>query len=75
VPDVLLGTVGLRSLRTGMVGCLWALGGALLGGTVMYVWASRDLTGALAAVVAVPAISREMVDRVEQDLEDKGLPN
>src|SRR3990172_116431 len=73
VPDVFLSALGLRNLRAAMAACLFALGGALVGGALMYEWASRDAPDALALVETVPAISPEMLERVRQDLVDEGL--
>lgn len=73
VPDVFLSALGLRNLRLGIMACLFAVGGALVGGAVMYEWALWDATGSLAVVEAVPAISPEMLTRVHRSLGEKGV--
>jgi len=61
VPDVYVGYRGLKGLRAALVASVWALAGALIGGTIMYVWASSDDTTALSLVRHVPAINRSVV--------------
>lgn len=73
VPDVFLSALGLRRLRIGLVACLFALAGALIGGVVMYEWALRDARGSFAVVEAVPAVSSEMLERVHRSLAEKGV--
>ncbi len=73
VPDVFLSALALRHLRLGIVACLFAVGGALAGGAVMYEWALKDATGSLAVVEAVPGISPEMLTRVHRSLAEKGV--
>jgi membrane protein YqaA with SNARE-associated domain len=72
VPDVFLSALALRNLRLGIVACLFAVGGALAGGAVMYEWGLKDATGSLAVVEAVPAISPEMLTRIHRSLKEKG---
>ena len=73
VPDVFLSALGLRNLRAAIAACLFALGGALVGGAVMHAWASRDVPGALTLGEAVPAISPGMLEQVRRDLIDEGV--
>lgn len=71
VPDVLLSAVALRDRRLALHCCLWALGGALAGGTIMFVWAVNS-PAALTAVDQVPAVTAQMLTRVQADLADVG---
>jgi membrane protein YqaA with SNARE-associated domain len=73
VPDVFLSVLGLRNLRRATVACLYALGGALVGGTVMYAWGLRDVNAVLAILDAIPAISPEMLSRVRRSLDHQGI--
>jgi len=73
VPAVLLSWLALR-WPWGQVwrACLWALGGALLGGALMYVWGWLAAPSALAALQQIPAISQEMCEAVAQALREQG---
>ena len=68
VPDIWLSIAGRKKLRTGLTACLCCLGGALIGGCILYVWGHLDLTGARHLVEKVPAVSQGMIERVR--LED-----
>lgn len=74
VPDMLLTAIAVKSLRRGMRACLWALTGALLGGSLMYAWGILDPPQSVATVIQVPAIDEAMVEKVKEDLIQKGLP-
>ncbi len=73
VPDVWLSAVGLRSLRKGLIACLYALAGALVGGLLMYAWGMYDEAVATRVVEIVPAISPDMMTRVQADLKEQGV--
>jgi membrane protein YqaA with SNARE-associated domain len=70
VPDVWLSFIAARRVRPALVASLFAVGGALIGGALMYLWGLSDPQGATAMLDRVPAVSREMIARVETDLED-----
>ena len=72
VPDVWTSIAGRSKLKCGLFACLYAVGGALVGGTVMYVWGANDLDGASAIVEKLPAINQAMVERVQVELEEQG---
>ena len=72
VPDVLLSAAALRDRKRALWLCLWSLGGALVGGLIMYLWGSHDLAQAERALVAVPAIGEQMIERVGNDLDRIG---
>ncbi len=72
VPDVCLSLVG-RRLATGLWACLFALGGALAGGALIYFWGAHDKPGAVALMEYLPAISPAMVQRVEAELATRGV--
>jgi membrane protein YqaA with SNARE-associated domain len=73
VPDVALSVAAVRSTRAALVACGYSLLGALLGGTMMYVWGWADPASATAALDSVPGIGQEMIAGVEQSLSQKGL--
>lgn len=72
VPDVYLTAVALRDRRAALRACAAALVGALAGGCLMYQWGAGEPAAARALVERVPAISTGMVDRVEQEIADRG---
>lgn len=67
VPDVLLSYVGLkRGAASAAQASVVAALGAAVGGAIMYMWSAADPAAARAAVLAVPAISVEMVTRAAE---------
>ena len=74
VPDVWLTVVAVQhGIRKAMIACGFAVAGALLGGAVMYLWASADPASARAALDHVPGISPGMIDRASAALEAQGV--
>lgn len=73
VPDILISALALSSLKRALCACLAALAGALIAGIGLYYWGVIDITSAWTFVEAVPAISPEMLERVEQELTDEGI--
>lgn len=72
VPDVLITALALRSRRTALLACVGAVVGALLGGTITYVWGIRDPLGARQFFDLLPAIGPAMMDGVTRDLQQMG---
>lgn len=73
VPDVLLSWLALRRPWAQVWrACLWALGGALLGGVLMYGWGRLAAPSALATLQQIPAISLAMCEAVGQQLREQG---
>src|SRR6185295_5952367 len=62
-----------QQARSAWVACVWAVAGALAGGTVMYAWGSVDAETALAALDHVPAVSRAMCAAVGEQLQTQGI--
>ncbi len=74
VPDVLLTRVALRDFRQSLLASLWAVAGALLGGTVLWFAARHGATQFLLnAFDWLPGISRELLIRTAQSLDADGL--
>ena len=63
VPDVLLSWLALRSFKRGLIACLFALLGSLIGGATMWLWAKNNPDSARAIVESLPAISRAMISK------------
>jgi len=73
VPDVLLSYIGIkRGPKAAGVASLWAACGAAIGGALMYAWAAADPEGALAFVLAVPAISVAMAEAAARAMAEAG---
>lgn len=73
VPDVWLTRVAMRSRRRAYWASMSALGGALAGGALTYLWARRtDPATSRAALRSLPAISKHMIDRCDADVQRLG---
>ena len=72
VPDLWLSVAGRDDLRAGLRACLYALIGALVGGSIVYYWGAHDHSRALAAMDKVPAVSAEMISCVGSELNHRG---
>lgn len=66
VPDVFLTFIALRSLRRALTATIFAVGGAIIGGVLMYFFASRNM------LLAIPAINAAMIDEVGRQVADHG---
>jgi membrane protein YqaA with SNARE-associated domain len=74
VPDVLLTRLALSDFRRALVACLWAVAGALFGGTALWFAARHDATQFfLNAFDWLPGISRGLIVRIAQALHTDGL--
>lgn len=73
VPDVWLTLAARKHLRPGLIASLYALFGALLGGTLMYLWGRADRSSANLVLDAIPAIDPEMIVRVADELSQDGV--
>ena len=56
--------------RTGLIAALWATGGALLGGVLLYLWAGADEAGVDRMLDFVPAVSLGQIAAVRQSMAD-----
>ena len=73
VPDVLLSWLALRSYKRALVACLWALGGALVGGCLVWFVALVNPDALRALFASLPAINDGMIANVAQQLDQSGL--
>lgn len=73
VPDVLLSWLALRSLRGALIACLFALLGALVGGTAIWLIAQQDPESLRRLFALIPAIDSGMIDSVHSQLATDGL--
>jgi membrane protein YqaA with SNARE-associated domain len=76
VPDVWIGLLALFSWRAGLRAVAWAVVGALIGGSLMYlVGAQLDRESAARLLDVVPAVSPKMIERVEDEMRESGPPS
>jgi membrane protein YqaA with SNARE-associated domain len=73
VPDVWIGLLALFSWRAGVRAVVLAVGGAMIGGVLMYaVGAQLEPERSAKLLQAVPAISPAMIARVATEMRDGG---
>ena len=73
VPDVALSVVALKGVDIGLVACLYALGGALVGGTIMYYWGRTNIEKVTNILIMIPAIRPKDIEKVSSDLQKSGV--
>ncbi len=73
VPDVYLGLVALFSWKRGIWAMAAAVVGALVGGSVMYNLAMKDLTAVNLFLTRIPLINAEMVADIADKMQTDGL--
>ena len=72
VPDVFLGWLALRSPKSALIACLFALLGALIGGSAMWLWGRFDPDSARGIFALLPAVGGDSIANVQMQLEDGG---
>jgi hypothetical protein len=72
VPDVIVGAVGLYRPKKAVAAGVAAVGGALVGGTLVYLVGTGVGDGLRSVMDAVPSIRPEMLLEARQDLLDQG---
>lgn len=73
VPDVWLSALALFSFRRALRASGYALGGALLGGNLMYLWGRSAPETAAGFVESIPAISAALMSRANTELAQQGV--
>jgi len=73
VPDVALSVISLKGIDIGLVACLYALGGAMVGGTIMYYWGRTDIEEVTNILKMIPAIRPKDIEKVRSDLQKSGI--
>ncbi|MDJ0814144.1 MAG: hypothetical protein QNJ23_10460 [Woeseiaceae bacterium] len=72
VPDVLLSRIALQDCRQALRACVWALGGALAGGVLIWCLGNANPDPVREVFAQIPAVSPQMMDRVRGQLIDLG---
>jgi membrane protein YqaA with SNARE-associated domain len=71
VADVPITLMTARSgFRAGLIASLWATGGALLGGVILYLWAGANVAAVDRMLDLVPAVSIGHIAAVKQEMAD-----
>ena len=73
VPDIILGWVILFDRKNTLKVYGVALGGACLGGALMYYWGLNDLQGLKSTLDIIPAINMEMIERTALEMKENAL--
>ncbi|HEX2854028.1 MAG TPA: hypothetical protein VHO24_12380 [Opitutaceae bacterium] len=73
VPDVFITRLALQDFRRSLVACVWAVGGALLGGAILW-WVSDVEMGSrlLRAFTHIPGINRDLIASAGQAMHEQG---
>lgn len=69
IPDVIISFVALQGYTFGIESSLYALGGALLGGSIMFYWGRSSLEKILLIFLKLPAIRQIDLERVRKDMQ------
>jgi membrane protein YqaA with SNARE-associated domain len=73
VPDVLLSWIALTDVRRALLACLYALAGALLGGTLVWFWGGSQPELFRHFFVALPGMDSDLLAAVRIQLQEQGL--
>ncbi len=73
VPDVFLSFNALKDWRQATRACFWVLGGALIGGAIMFAWGASNPVSAEKFLEHVPAISHELLQEVNGQVKEDGV--
>jgi membrane protein YqaA with SNARE-associated domain len=73
VPDVLLSWIALTDVRRALVACMYALAGALFGGTLVWFWGGSHPELFRHLFVALPGIDSDLLAAVRIQLQEQGL--
>lgn len=76
VPDVLTSRFVLQNPGRGVLACLWALAGALIGGSILFLAAlnPQSATWLIQAFDWIPGISPALIEKARLGLHESGLP-
>ncbi|MCJ7434427.1 MAG: hypothetical protein MUO77_13145 [Anaerolineales bacterium] len=69
IPDVGLSVIALKGVDVGLVACIYALAGALVGGTIMYYLGQANIKTVARVLEKIPAIRHADLEKVRSDLE------
>ena len=73
IPDVWLSYNSIDSLKKGFQNVIFALIGALLGGTLMYILGSYNITSINSMLIKIPLIDATIINQVKESIQSDGL--
>ena len=73
VPDLWLSFASLNSLKKGFKNVIFALIGALMGGTVMFILARYDITATVKFLAKIPLIDFRIINEVKDSIQIDGV--
>ena len=73
VPDIWISVLAVQSARQGLIGCIYALIGAMIGGSVMYYIGRGNLQLMNNLMIKIPAIRKKDILNVQSDLKNSGF--
>ncbi len=73
VPDVLLCFASRKNLFKGIKASFYTLGGAIIGGLIMYYLGKNNFKLALLLVEKIPGISNELINIVHDEMSESGV--
>ena len=73
VPDVGLSIIALQGVNEGLIACLYALAGAMTGGTMMFYWGRASVEKVTDILHKIPAIRTKDTQKVRADLKASGI--
>lgn len=73
VPDVYLSWLALSNIKRALIACLFAVVGALFGGTLVWLWAINDPDAMRSIFAWIPAIDQTMIADIRTQLTDTGI--
>jgi membrane protein YqaA with SNARE-associated domain len=73
VPDIWISNLALQSRRKGLIACLYALAGAMVGGLVMYYLGQANAPFMNELMNKIPAIRTMDILKVQSDLQSSGI--
>ena len=72
VPDIWISILALQSGRQGLIACLYAFMGAVIGGLIMYYLGQANVQSMNTLLNKIPAIRAVDVQKVKSDLQKSG---
>jgi hypothetical protein len=73
VPDVWLSIIAVKNLKNGLIACCWALAGALIGGSAIYLLSRNSAINLLEIYMQLPAVTSSLILSVAEKLETQGI--
>lgn len=73
IPDIGLSLIALQGIDKGLIACVYAVIGAMVGGSIMYYWGDGQVDNITKVLEKIPAIRPEDTQKVRHDMEKYGI--